>query len=171
MFKFSTSGVQLKSFMIFQEIFGFDQQRISVMTEASLNHILACLTYHCVKIFGDFFYFFTVVELAPNCLLQIRDRYFGWECWERFCFKTFVNASLSVARSALDTDILKGWQGCIVLALSNNPCGRSARPRTNLQVTYSLQLFARTFKSSIHDWVERGREVNWKISNSIDNPV
>ena len=79
MFKFATSGVQLKSFMILQEIFGFDQ-RISVMTEVSLNHILACLTYHCVKIFGDFFYFFTVVELAPNCLLQIRDRYFGWEC-------------------------------------------------------------------------------------------
>ena len=77
MFKFATFSVQLKSFMIFQEIFGFDQQHISVMTEAPLNHILACLTYHCVKIFGDFFYFFTVVELAPNCLLQIIDKYFG----------------------------------------------------------------------------------------------
>ena len=77
MFKFATSGVQLKSFMIFQEIFGFDQQRISVMTEVSLNHILACLTHHCVKIFGLIFYFFIVVELALNCLLQIKDKYFG----------------------------------------------------------------------------------------------
>ena len=57
MFKFATSGVQLKSFMIIQEIFGSDQQHISVMTEASLNHIIACPTHHCVKIFGDFFIF------------------------------------------------------------------------------------------------------------------
>ena len=76
-FKFATSGVQLKSFMIFQEIFGSDQhQQISVMTEASLNHVLACLTHNRVKIFGDFFYFFTVVELAPNSLLQVIDRIF-----------------------------------------------------------------------------------------------